>query len=80
MDNIDLIVINKWKKWGTLNLYIYGSQVWAEVGFIQQKMQFSEWNPFFFFFFFLNHVLTDLHTLFVTYLVINRNCFLFLHG
>lgn len=50
MDNIDLIVINKWKKWGTLNLYIYGSQVWAEVGFIQQKMQFSEWNPFFFFF------------------------------
>lgn len=41
MDNNDLIVINKWKKWGKLNLYIYGSQVWAKVGFLQET-RFSE--------------------------------------
>lgn len=28
MDNIELIVINKWKKWGKNDLYICGSQVW----------------------------------------------------
>lgn len=31
-----------------------------------------------FFFIYIYHVLTDLHTLFITDLLINRNCFLFL--
>lgn len=30
MDNSELIVINKWKKWGKMNLYICGSQVWRD--------------------------------------------------
>lgn len=45
-----------------------GSRIFTRCGLVSKIFSF-----------FFYHVLTDLHTWFITYLVINRNCFLFLH-